>query len=57
VVGLTEDLLAADDRIWRLIEHPDRLAFADAARIALDAERSQRPVPGAWGAIERARAA
>jgi uncharacterized protein YbjT (DUF2867 family) len=57
VVGLTEDLLAADDRLWRLIEHPDRLAFADAARIALDAERSQRPVPGAWGAIERARAA
>jgi len=57
VVGLTEDLLAADDRFWRLIEHPDRLAFADAARIALDAERSQRPVPGAWGAIERARAA
>ena len=57
VVGLTEDLLAADDRIWRLIEHPDRLAFADAARIALDAERRQRPVSGAWGAIERARAA
>jgi len=57
VVGLTEDLLAADDRLWRLIEHPDRLPFADAARIALDAERDQRPVPGAWGAIERARAA
>ena len=55
VIGLTEDLLAADDRFWRLIDHPDRLPFADAARRALDAERSQRPVPGAWGAIERAR--
>jgi len=55
VIGLTEDLLAADDRFWRLIDHPDRLPFADAARRALDAERSQRPVPGPWGAIERAR--
>ena len=55
VVGLTEDLLAADDRFWRLIDHPNRLTFAEAARRALDAERSQRPVPGAWGAIERAR--
>jgi uncharacterized protein YbjT (DUF2867 family) len=55
VVGLTEDLLAADDRFWRLIEHTDRLAFAEAVRRALDAERSQPPMPGAWGAIERAR--
>ena len=54
-VGLTEDLLAADDRFWRLIDHPNRLTFAEAARRALDAERSRRPVPGAWGAIERAR--
>jgi hypothetical protein len=55
VIGLTEDLLAADDRFWRLIDHPNRLPFADAARRALDAERSRRPVPGPWGAIERAR--
>jgi len=55
VVGLTEDLLAADDRFWRLIDHTRRLAFADAARLALDAERGRRPVPGAWGAIERTR--
>jgi uncharacterized protein YbjT (DUF2867 family) len=55
VVGLTEDLLAADDRFWRLVDHPDRLPFAEAARRALDAERSRRPVRGAWGAVERAR--
>jgi len=55
VVGLTEDLLAADDRFWRLIDHPDRLSFADAARRALDAERRRHPAPGAWGAVERAR--
>jgi uncharacterized protein YbjT (DUF2867 family) len=55
VIGLTEDLLAADDRFWRLVDHPNRLAFPDAARRALDAERRERPVPGAWGAVERAR--
>ena len=55
VVGLTEDLLARDDRFWRLIDHPHRLSFAEAARLALDAERGRQPVPGTWGAIERAR--
>jgi len=55
VVGLTEDLLAADDRFWSLVDHPNRLSFADAARRALAAERRERPAPGAWGAIERAR--
>ena len=55
VVGLTQDLLATDDRFWRLIDHPNRLAFADAARRALDAEGRHRPLPGPWGAIERAR--
>jgi uncharacterized protein YbjT (DUF2867 family) len=55
VVGLTEDLLAADDRFWHLTDHLNRLPFADAARRALDAERSRRRVPGAWGAVERAR--
>lgn len=55
VVGLTEDLLAQDDRFWQLVGHPHRLAFAEAARLALDAERSQGPVAGPWGAIERAR--
>lgn len=55
VVGLTEDLLAQDDRLWDLVGHPHRLAFAEAAGLALDAERCQGPVPGFWGVIERAR--
>jgi uncharacterized protein YbjT (DUF2867 family) len=55
VVGLTEDLLAQDDRFWRLIEHPQRLSFAEAAGHALDAERRLRSVQGPWGAIERLR--
>jgi len=55
VVGLTEDLLARDDRFWQLVGHPQRLAFADAARLALGAERPQGPVRGSWGVIERAR--
>ena len=54
-VGLTEDLLARDDRFWRLIDHPNRLTFAQAARLALDGERNQEPVGGTWGAIEHAR--
>jgi hypothetical protein len=53
VVGLTQDLLAADDRFWRLIDHPHRLPFAAAARLALDGERGRRPAAGAWGAVER----
>jgi uncharacterized protein YbjT (DUF2867 family) len=55
VVGLTEDLLARDDRFWLLIGHPHRLSFAEAARRALQAERGDGRVRGTWGAIERAR--
>ena len=55
VVGLTEDLLARDDRFWELIGHPHRLLFAEAARLALDAERGDGRVQGTWGAIERLR--
>lgn len=55
VVGLADNLLARDDRFWRLIAQPNRLTFAEAARLALDEERSQGPVGGTWGAIERAR--
>jgi uncharacterized protein YbjT (DUF2867 family) len=55
VVGLTEDLLSHDDRFWGLIDHPHRLTFAQAASLALDAERRDGRVPGPWGAIERAR--
>ncbi len=55
VIGLTEDLLARDDRFWTLVDHPHRLSFAEAARRALDAERGDHRVRGTWGAIERAR--
>ncbi|HEX7668446.1 MAG TPA: NAD(P)H-binding protein [Polyangiaceae bacterium] len=55
VVGLTEDLLARDDRFWQLVGHARRLTFADAARLALEAERSLGSAQGVWGAIERAR--
>ena len=55
VVGLTEDLLATDERFWQLIGHPPRLSFAEAARRALDAEDGDSRVQGAWGAIERVR--
>jgi hypothetical protein len=55
VVGLTDDLLARDDRFWRLIDHPNRLPFAEAVRVALSAERRQQRVAGTWGAIEQAR--
>lgn len=55
VIGLTEDLLARDDRFWQLIDHPQRLSFAEAARLALEAERRDGPMPGAWGSVERLR--
>jgi uncharacterized protein YbjT (DUF2867 family) len=55
VVGLSHDLLARDDRFWSLIDHGRRLPFAEAARRALAAEAAERPVTGAWGAVERAR--
>ena len=54
VVGLTDDLLARDDRFWTLINHSHRLKFSEAARIALEAERREGPIGGTWGAIERA---
>ena len=55
VVGLAEDLLARDDHFWQLIDHRHRSSFAEAAALALDAERGDGRLPGAWGAIERAR--
>ncbi len=54
VVGLNADLLARDDRFWRLIDHMKRLSFAEAARAALDAEGRVR-VEGGWGLVERVR--
>jgi uncharacterized protein YbjT (DUF2867 family) len=55
VVGLTDDLLARDDRFWQLIGHPQRRPFAEAAQLALIAEQKAGPIAGAWGAIERMR--
>lgn len=55
VVGLTEDLLAHDDRFWALIGHTHRLSFGEAVRQALDAESRDSRVQGPWGAIERLR--
>lgn len=55
VLGLSEDLLARDDRFWQLVGHSQRLTFTEAARRALDAERRDGPVPGAWGVVERTR--
>jgi hypothetical protein len=55
VIGLTQDLLARDDRFWGLIGRPQRLPFAEAARRALAAEHGHGSVSGTWGAIERAR--
>jgi len=55
VVGLTRDLLAHDDRFWALIGHEQRLPFAQAARLALAAERAENPASGVWAMVERAR--
>ena len=53
--GLTEDLLARSDRFWKLIDHPARIPFAQAAVLALEAERAEAPARGVWGQIESAR--
>jgi hypothetical protein len=55
VVGLTEDLLASDDDFWERIGHPQRMSFAAAVKAALEDERGEHRVEGAWGAIERLR--
>lgn len=55
VIGLTEDLLAKDERYWALIDHPHRTPFDAAARQALIDERREGPPGGIWGAVERAR--
>jgi uncharacterized protein YbjT (DUF2867 family) len=55
VLGLTEDLLASDDRFWDVIEHPVLLTFDEAARRALAAEGRERPIRGPWATVERMR--
>lgn len=51
VVGLTSDLLAEDDRYWKLIGHTQRIDFSEAARraIAEDVE----PRSGFWEVVEK----
>jgi uncharacterized protein YbjT (DUF2867 family) len=57
VVGLTEDLVAEDAAYWQLIRHARRQSFAEAARLALAAERvppdASTPLNGFWAAMER----
>jgi uncharacterized protein YbjT (DUF2867 family) len=53
VLGLDRDLLAHDDRYWRLAGHTELMPFDEAARLALLAEQHDGPVSGRWGAIER----
>jgi len=55
VIGLTEDLLARDGQFWQTVGHPNLTPFAEAAQVALAAERRQHPAGGPWGAVERAR--
>jgi len=53
VVGLTDDLLAADARFWSVIGHTKLSTFGAAAAQALAHEAGA--VPGLWGMVERAR--
>lgn len=53
VVGLADDMLAADDRFWQFTGRTQRITFGEAARRALAAEREEGPIPGFWGAVER----
>jgi uncharacterized protein YbjT (DUF2867 family) len=55
VIGLKHDLIARDDRFWRLIGHSTRLPFEAAARLALEADRRNQRPSGLWGAIEARR--
>jgi uncharacterized protein YbjT (DUF2867 family)/membrane protease YdiL (CAAX protease family) len=55
VVGLTEDLLASDERFWEKAELGARVPFDQAAARALAAEQPEGAMPGPWGLVERAR--
>ncbi len=53
VVGLKTDLIAHDDRFWGRIGHAATMNFDEAARAALAEERSDPPIRGFWGFVER----
>ena len=55
VVGLTHDLLAADQGLWPIIDHGPRLSFSEAAQRALLAESATTQPRGPWGVVERFR--
>jgi uncharacterized protein YbjT (DUF2867 family) len=54
VFGLTEDLLAEDERYWELTGYRPRLSFDTAARRALEEERCQHRASGRFGVLEEA---
>ena len=54
VFGLAHDLLARDDRYWRLIGHEPRLTFREAARRALAEERTGSRMSSFERALEAA---
>jgi len=53
VVGLKTNLIAHDDRFWTRIGHTRRIPFVEAARQALDAERTDPPSGVFWPIVER----
>lgn len=53
VVGMTEDLVARDDRFWSLVDHAKLLDFGEAAQRAIAEEKQQGEVPGVGGVVER----
>jgi uncharacterized protein YbjT (DUF2867 family) len=53
VVGLTDDMIAQDDRYWKLTNHQDLVPFGEAVRQALADEKRAAPAPGFWGGVER----
>lgn len=52
VLGLTEDLLAANGDYWELTKHPPSLSFDAAARAALDDERRRGTASHWFGRLE-----
>jgi uncharacterized protein YbjT (DUF2867 family) len=54
VLGLTHDLVAADDRYWHLIGHAQRLPFEEAARRALSEECGRGQMSGLERRLEAA---
>jgi uncharacterized protein YbjT (DUF2867 family) len=54
VVGLEHDVLSRDSAYWSLVGPARRQTFSQAAWAALKEEHLHGPIPGAWGAVERA---